>query len=366
MTHNHAPFKKQYERMTPIEFLIIGQGISGSFLSWHLLKEGRSVLVIDNKTPTASSRVAAGVINPVTGRRIVPTWMIDEVLPFAAESYQAMGHQLGRNLITQQNIIDFFPSAQMMLSFQKRVHEVPHYLSLPKDPTAYQSLFRYDFGFGEISPGYTVNLSQLLASWRTALQDQGCLLEDEFREEYLDTGGGLLRYGDIVAEKIIFCDGVAGSRSRWFGKLPFALNKGEALLIKTDGIPPNRIYKKNISLVPMEDNIFWAGASYDWDFTDAEPSAAFRERALLTLRSWLKADFTVVDHLAAIRPATLERRPFVGMHPADERIGILNGMGTKGCSLAPFFSQQLTDHLLRNAPITPHAHVHRYAGILGG
>lgn len=352
--------------MHPVEFLIIGQGISGSLLSWRLLREGRQVLVIDDKDPCAPSRVAAGVINPVTGRRIVPTWMIDEVLPFAVESYQAMGSELGVNLITQRNIIDFFPNPQMMLAFQKRAGEVPHYLSLPGNPAAYKALFRYDFGFGEISPGYTVDLARLLTAWRSALQDRGCLREEKFQEKDLHASESPLRYGDITAEKIIFCDGVGGNESRWFGKLPFALNKGEALLIRADELPPDKIYKKTMSLVPLEGNLFWAGASYEWDFGDTAPSALFREHTRAALQSWLKTEFTVVDHRAALRPATLERRPFVGMHPVDGRIGILNGMGTKGCSLAPFFSQQLTDHLLYNGAITPQADVRRYARTLGG
>ena len=55
--------------------LIIGQGISGTFLSWFLHKAGEEFLVIDDHKATASSHVAAGLINPVTGRRVVKVWM---------------------------------------------------------------------------------------------------------------------------------------------------------------------------------------------------------------------------------------------------------------------------------------------------
>src|SRR5215204_1571960 len=64
------------------EFLIIGQGISGTWLSYYLQKANKSFVVIDNDQPNSASRVAAGIINPVTGRRIVKTWMIDELLSF--------------------------------------------------------------------------------------------------------------------------------------------------------------------------------------------------------------------------------------------------------------------------------------------
>jgi len=65
-----------------------------------------------------------------------------------------------------------------------------------------------------------------------------------------------------------------------------------------------------------------------------------------------------------LRPATLERRPFVGLHPLYPNVGILNGMGTKGCSLAPFFAKQLTGLLVSNTAIEPDADIKRFSRIL--
>ena len=66
-----------------IDYLIVGQGISGTMLSWFLHKEGKSFAVIDDGNEHSASKTAAGIINPITGRRYVTTWMIDEVMPFA-------------------------------------------------------------------------------------------------------------------------------------------------------------------------------------------------------------------------------------------------------------------------------------------
>jgi hypothetical protein len=41
------------------------------------------VIVIDESNPFTATKAASGVINPVTGRRIVRTWRIEELLPFA-------------------------------------------------------------------------------------------------------------------------------------------------------------------------------------------------------------------------------------------------------------------------------------------
>ena len=40
---------------------------------------------------SSASKVASGLINPVTGRRVVTTWMADELLPFAWKEYSAIG-----------------------------------------------------------------------------------------------------------------------------------------------------------------------------------------------------------------------------------------------------------------------------------
>lgn len=350
--------------MTKTEFLIIGQGISGTFLSWYLHKAGKSFLVIDDNDPASSSRVAAGIINPVTGRRVVKTWMIDTILPFAVEAYQDIGRELGIETISQKKMIEFFPSAQMRLAFSERsVGSHQDYISLPNDESLFADHFNYELGFGEISPCHMVNLPELLSGWRNYLYSNNFLIATSFSEKDLDIDSNIV-YRDISAEKIIFCDGIYSSTNRFFRNLPFALNKGEALIIRSDKIPDDSIFKKNLTLASLGEGRFWVGASYEWDFTDNLPSETFRNGAIKTLSGWLKHPFEVETQMASIRPATVERRPFVGIHPHTPSVGILNGMGTKGCSLSPYFANQLVNHLTKNTPILPEVDINKYTGIL--
>ncbi len=110
--------------------------------------------------------------------------------------------------------------------------------------------------------------------------------------------------------------------------------------------------------------LWWVGSNYAWEFDNANPTKEFREKTEQFLKEWLKMPFRINDHLSGIRPATLERRPFVGLHSLHTNIGILNGMGTKGCSLTPFFSRQLVDKLLYGTPINAEADVSRFQKIL--
>jgi len=126
------------------------------------------------------------------------------------------------------------------------------------------------------------------------------------------------------------------------------------------------VFKRGISLVPWAPGLFWVGSSYEWSFDDPGPTAVFRERTEAILRDWLRVPFRVVEHIASVRPATLERRPFVGLHPVYPVVGIMNGMGTKGCSLAPWFARQLAGLLGNGEAVMGEADVRRFKRVLGG
>lgn len=348
-----------------IEYLIIGQGISGTWLSYYLQKENKSFLVIDNNKANSPSRIAAGIINPVTGRRHVEVWMANDIIPFAHNEYSQLGKELGITTISQKNIIDFFPSPQMRISFFQRIEEKANYVSDYKDQDHFSNHFNYDFGCGEINPVYTVHLDLLLPAWRKKLKEKNQLLEEEFEINHLKISDNKIQYKKITADKIIFCDGVGSAENPYFNLLPFAPNKGEVLLVEIPDLPTTNIYKKGMMLAPLSTKgLWWIGSNYAWEFDNHDPTHLFKEKTEALLKEWLKVPFKTVDHLAGIRPATLERRPFVGLHPLDPSVAILNGMGTKGCSLAPLFAKQLIDNLLYHRNIHPEADVTRFQKIL--
>jgi len=348
-----------------VDVIIVGQGISGTMLSWFLQKENKSFIVFDEVREHSASRVAAGIINPVTGRRYAYTWMIDEVMPYALSVYKRMEEQLNIKLISHKSIIDFFPSAQMLHAFVDRIPENDTYLHSYPDQNHFNPFFSYDFGCGEIRPACLIHVQQLLLEWRKKLQEWNCLLEESFDAGKIDFEKEKIHYKDLTCEKVIFCDGFSGSDNPWFRLLPFAPNKGEVLTIHCPDLTREHIFKKGLMLVPVrEPDQFWVGSNYQWEFEDEKPSEKFYKHATSVLDGWLKKPYTVVDHTASVRPATLERRPFVGFHPLKPGIGILNGMGTKGTSLAPFFANQLVQNIVYNFPFTPEADVRRFTRIL--
>lgn len=348
-----------------VDYVIVGQGIAGSLLSWFLLQEGKRVLVVDNGADPVASKVAAGIINPVTGRRYHTTWKADELHPFAEKTYADLGAQFGAHYCFRKDIVEFFPNPEAREVFVSRVQDGNPYLSAYPDQNRFNDILHYDFGCGQIAPAYVTNLPLLLADVRRHLKQHEALREEQFRHEELTLLEDGIRYGDTVAQKIVFCEGALGPNNPWFRLLPFALNKGEALIIECRDLPADHLYKKGFLLAPLPvEHTFWAGSSYAWDELDAGPSEAFRNRTTAMLENFLRLPFSVIHHKAAVRPATVERRPFVGLHPQHPQVAIFNGLGTKGTSLAPYFARQLVNHLLHDAPLTPEADVRRFTKIL--
>jgi glycine/D-amino acid oxidase-like deaminating enzyme len=348
------------------DYIIIGQGICGTFLSWNLLKAGKKVLVIDEPRRFSSTKVASGIINPVTGRRVVTTWMIEDLLPFSWNTFSAFGDDIGETIIEQKNTIAFPSSVQMLQTYEKRANEENSYVqSLGEGEEKFHEYFDFAFHTYAINPTYLIHLHTLLNGWRKKLVARGELLEEKFDDAQLIIHKDSVQYKNIIAEKIIFCNGINTFENSYWKNLPYVFNKGQALIADVPGLPTNNIYKFGaVTLAPWYHSIWWIGSSYENDFTTTEPTEDFYNSTVAALKNILKIPFSIKEHLASLRPSVIERRPFVGLHPEYSSLGILNGMGTKGCSLAPYFAYQLTQHLIKNSQIDPLADVKRFYRLL--
>ncbi len=291
--------------------------------------------------------------------------MIDVLMPFAKSIYKEIGIFLNKDIIVQKNIIEFFPSPQMRDAFTTRITEDDTYLHTYPDQNYFNSYFNYEFGCGEVCPALMVDVQTILSEWRQYLANNNLLLEENFLQEEMKINKENVTYRNISAQKIIFCDGINSMNNTFFSMLPFAPNKGEVLIIESEHLPANHIFKKGMMLAPLfTKNLFWVGSSYQWHFENAEPTEIFYKKTKTQLDHWLKVPYKIIEHMASIRPATLERRPFVGFHPQFQNIGILNGMGTKGTSLAPFFANELVQNLVSGLQLMNEANISRFTKIL--
>ncbi len=350
-----------------VDYLIIGQGISGSFLSYFLLENGATISVLDNDPDFTASKVASGMINPVTGRIVATTWMINELMRFAEKTYTNAGKKLNENFIVEKNILAIPPTLQMQEALEKRVSEKNTFITGISNVES--ALLRENFNFyfepKKIQPAFLVNVQAFLQSWNNYLVEHDYLEKSLFDFDELSLKKEGIVYKNIQAKKIIFCNGIETFNYAPWKNLPYTITKGEALIAEIKGLNKSNMYKSgNLTIAPWQNDEWWIGSSFEHQFNDALPSENFRLKKEMELKALLKIPFKITNHLASLRPGCIERKPFVGIHPIMPSLAILNGMGTKGCSLAPYFAKQLSDNLVFGKPIEPLANVERFIKIL--
>ncbi|MBS1612714.1 MAG: FAD-binding oxidoreductase [Bacteroidetes bacterium] len=339
--------------MSAFDYIVVGQGIAGSLLSWFLLQGGKTVLVIDAYDANSSSRIAGGLVNPITGRKFVKTWLADELLPFATSTYKSIEEQLGDSFYRSIPIVHVFDSIKQQNDWSVRcaTAEYKAYLSNETILRFDSSKVNNELGAFEIGGAHKLDTIKFLNLYRSYLNDKGALLGEQLDYAALQVGEQV-QYKDYTANKIIFCEGIAGRKNPYFNTLPFTPAKGECLHVVIENFYNDKVLKDEVAIMPIDGNNYYIGATHEQHFTVTEITDKGKAELEEKLRCILNSPYQITAHQAAVRPATKHRRPFVGMHPQHSNVGILNGLGTKGVSLAPYFAQQLVRHLLYGEAIS--------------
>jgi glycine/D-amino acid oxidase-like deaminating enzyme len=69
------------------------------------------------------------------------------------------------------------------------------------------------------------------------------------------------------------------------------------------------------------------------------------------LQRVFKKPYQILSSQTGVRPILHRRQALLGFHPALNRIGFFNGLGSKGVLRAPWLSRHLIEHLLLGQPI---------------
>jgi glycine/D-amino acid oxidase-like deaminating enzyme len=158
---------------------------------------------------------------------------------------------------------------------------------------------------------------------------------------------------------LILCTGYEIQQSRFFGWIPIAPIKGEILHL---GLTENfeTIYNKSCFIIPLGNGIYKAGSTYDREDITEMPTQKGMNEISQKLDTLLKMNYEIVAHKAGIRPGTVTRRPLIGFHPVYHHMSIFNGLGTKGVSLAPFFSDQFVNCLEEGNNLNEEVDIKKY------
>jgi glycine/D-amino acid oxidase-like deaminating enzyme len=340
----------------PLDFVIVGQGLAGTTLAWQLKWRGLRGVIIDRDDGTSASKVAAGLMTPVTGKRLVPAWRLDETWSAADDFYRRVEKETKSQFLTQPGQVRLFDGEDSKQEFDRRDwSKHPVEICQPSQLINTES-FDAPFGGFELPTARRLDVPAYLAASREAF-----LADGKLRISKLNPATDLKVEGDVVqlskfnvtTGHLIFCQGAQGAENPWFDDVEFKSARGEILTLRIDGLAETRIVNQGVWLVPCGDGLFKAGSTYDFDNLTWEVTTDGQDEIVERLKRFLKLPFEIVGHESGVRPVVLERRPIIGIHRKFPQLAIFNGLGSKGSLLAPLVAREFADYLFNGQAIDP-------------
>ena len=319
------------------DFTIVGGGLAGCNLAIALHKRGKDVRVVDRGDSVTSTKVAAGIVNPITGPYLTKELRFNEFWSHALKFYRTFEGLVGGTLFREISIVRLLDSEQQVSKWQSRLKSPSYQECLTDDPFHIGDEFHSEFG------GFTIECA-------------GHLLTADFIDATKRLMGDQWQVGEILEPEpegmTIFCEGVNGLHNPLFDWVHFRPAKGEILTVRINDLKEDRIVNRGrVWLLPIGDGVFRAGATYGWDSNDCNVTAEGREFIESRLKDLIKVPYEVLDQQAAVRPVIGTRKILIGIHPGHENVGFFNGLGSKGVLLAPFFAENFAAHLCGEAEI---------------
>jgi len=345
-----------------VDFIIVGQGLAGTLLASELIRRNKTIMVFDDPDQSASSEVAAGLINPVVFRRMTKSWLVDEAFPQMESTIRYLEELLHTQLYYPCKMLKILNEDGCVFWKEKVfANQLENYLNAEPIKSFKNNWISDTFSFGCVNKSGRLDIQKLTSLFGEFLNQKNSLRKEKFHYEKLTFNSELVKYEEILAGKIIFCEGSAASMNPLFEKLKFKHSKGELLELKIPDLRLNEILNGEVFIMPFEDDWYKIGATYSWDELNLELTDSARENLLAKLKHIVSANPTEFIQKAGIRPTMHDRKPVIGLLPENPQVGIFNGLGSKGVLLGPYFACQFADFLYGNLDVIhPEVNILRY------
>ena len=347
-----------------IDFMIVGQGLAGCLLARAMKKRGVSCVLVGKNLPMAATPAAAGIMNPVTGRRLAKSWKADVFLPYAKDFYRELGQAWDTRLLREGRILRFPKNEEELTRFRDRKTD-PHFEAFlgAEFPPGHWGKQEWldELGSYEILEVSWVEVEKIAATIRAKLDENGILLDECFEYKDLKISGTGCQWREVKAKCIVFCEGARVVENPWFQDLPFTPSRGETLDLTNHDISDEEILQSRFWLLSSPDGVLRAGATYDHEDLTSGPTKTGREQILGGLARFLQVPPEVTGQRCGLRSVTRDRLPVMGRHPVYPNIALFNGFGSKGASWVPLLSENFTSHLLDGKSLDPEVDLGRFS-----
>ena len=282
---------------------VVGFGLAGACVALQLQNHGHEVRVVDDGRG-GSTQVAAGLVNPVAGPNFEPSWEVEDAWKVALSFYRDLEELSGQSFYHEVPILRLWRDEKDRAKFEKKRERLEKWVSEVTDE-----------GVTWHGGGWMDTRKFLAAAKKIFLSRGGVWAVEE------------------IGVRQIRCTGAAGLISEEFSGVEHRSAKGEILTVRIPRWNEMRILNRSGWVIPLGDNVYRVGATYEWDELESGPTPEGREKIETLLRTFTEREFEVIDHQAGIRPIINRSKPVVKF---DQSMGwMVNGLGSKGVIYAP-------------------------------
>ncbi|MEP2059268.1 MAG: FAD-binding oxidoreductase [Maribacter litoralis] len=344
-----------------VDYIVVGLGLAGTAFCENLRRNNKTFVVFNDRSQT-SSRVAGGLYNPVILKRFTLSWRADEQLPIATRFYTDLEELLDVRFDEKLSVFRKFASIEEQNLWFEAADKIKLKPYLDTTLTANENAaLKAPLKFGKVLQTGKLNTNLLFDSYENWLRDNDKLMLDTFDYDQIQFEKDCITYQNIKAKHIVFTEGFGLIRNPYFNYLPMQGSKGEYIVIEAKGLDESNIIKSSIFLIPLGNDLYKVGATYNRNQKDNITTEEAKNELVDKLKNLLDCSFTVVDHVAGMRPTVKDRRPLVGQHPKHKNLWVLNGFGSHGITIAPWAARSLYDYIESKIPLLPEMDITRFA-----
>lgn len=346
------------------DFIIVGQGLAGTLLAHDLEEKGNRLLLIDSNESASASRVAAGLINPVGMKRCIPSWGAELFYPFAIRRYQELEAKMKVSFLAQRPIFKLFGNNDDAHQWKiKHSNQgMNQYINAFLEPSSAPYLNDI-YGGAMLDPAASLDTNVFLDSSRKHFEKAHLYLNQRFDYDLLDLERS--SYKDYTFSMVIFAEGYFAKDNPYFNALPLAPTKGEVMTIKLPKYRSlNHCISKGIYIIPLGNYLYRVGSTYHHNDLNNIVTEEGKQQIHKQLRGILNSEYLEVQTDAGVRPTVRDRKPLLGLHPLYQKIGVFNGLGTRGALQGPLLSCDFCSFLTNSTTKSQIADFQRVTNLL--
>ena len=331
-----------------LDAIIVGQGIAGSVLALTCMQDDCNVVVVDDGYKSCSTRVSAGIINPLTGPRLSPLWTNLGTHRFVMDFYELAQQLTGVLFLKHHKLVRFLKSDLEKQHYHRRMSD-PFIRTLVHPTADWGHLCSKGSIQFEIPGVVQIDAPVFLKGCRQLLQEKRVFIQQSVFYKDIRVTPDFVEWKGVQAKCMIFCQGVAGDQNPFFPELEFRNVMGHLLKGTCMGLPKNTIFNHGDWLCPLNNDQFLYGSTTVRNGLNANQHCS---DLLQSLQSFLKLEYHVADVILGHRPCLKQNHPVAFFSQLHPNMACINGFRGQGMFYAPIMASWLVRQMLHSPRIT--------------